>query len=192
MVLLQDISPSQERHNFRIPEAMRHVTEFEKKRVLGTLSDGQAENKLHPTLEERLKNRLPHAIATQNIDINHIRPGESFGVRMGESLLCTFQMDRAENSPVDDRWIETLRNKNKIDDSSYFVDLSQPDTLLSTKHHWNDTHDVQTCVFFSLNSIIDTTKIGKQGSKAIINKLKRVVHGTLLTAFMTQCSPDTG
>ena len=101
-------------------------------------------------------------------------------------------MERAENSPVDNRWIETLKNKNRIDDSSYFVDLSQSDTLLSTKHHWNDTRDVQTCVFFSLNSIIDTTKIGKQGSKAIINKLKQVVHGTLLTALMTQCSPDTG
>jgi hypothetical protein len=142
-----------------MPEAMRYITDFEKKRVLGTLSDQQVENKLHPTLEERLKNRLPHAIAAQNIDINHIRPGESFGIRMGESLLCTFQMERAENSPIDNRWIATLKNKHSIDDSSYFIDLAQPDTILSTKHNWSDSHDIHTCVFLSLNSIIDTRKM---------------------------------
>lgn len=192
MVLLPEITPSQKARNFRIPEAMRGITDFEKKRVLGTLSGEHVENKLHPTLEERLKNRLPHAISAKNIDISGIRPGESFGVHMGESLLCTFQMERAENSPVDNQWIETLKNKERIDDSSYFIDLAQPDTILSTKYNWNSSHDTHTCIFFSLNSVIDTQKMWKQGSRAIINKLKQVVHGALLTALMTQCSPDTG
>lgn len=176
----------------RISKRMHGITEFEKKRVLGTLSETPVVNKLHPTLEERLTNRLPHAISIQNIDISEVRPGESFGVRMGESLLCTFQMEREENSPVNNRWIETLRNKNQIDESSYFIDTSEPDTLLSTKHHWGSHRDVHACVFFSLNSIVDTKTVGKQGSRAIMNKLKQVVHGTLLTALMTQCSPDTG
>lgn len=103
-----------------------------------------------------MENRIPLAFPAENINISHVHPGESFGIRMGDSLLYTFQVERGENSGVDDKWLETLKNRKQIEAASYFIDLSKPAVILNTQAYWNDKRDINACVFLSLNSIVDT------------------------------------